>query len=96
MHTEWSCQNTAIFGAFGGAYPASPSGLLRRRAAFLHEHRLTLRGLQFHIKTLSLRLASRIAFLWPNRSVGWFQFSILQRRKDRAHADTAAHAIVTQ
>jgi hypothetical protein len=43
-----------------------------------------------------IRARKPIAFLWPNRSVGWFQFSILQRRKNRADADTGAHAIVTQ
>jgi len=30
MHTEWLCQNTAIFGAFRRTYRAPPSGLLRR------------------------------------------------------------------
>ena len=71
---------------FCGAYPVAPSGFSPRHAAFLHERCSIFRRLQFHIKTLSLRLASRIAFSWPNRSVGWFQFSILHRRKDRAHA----------
>jgi hypothetical protein len=58
MHTKWPGQNTAIFGAFRPAYPAPSSGLLRRHAAFQAAGARRVRGLQFHIKTLSLWLAA--------------------------------------
>jgi hypothetical protein len=43
---------------FWAAYAAQPLGLLWRHAAFLDLRRSTIRGLRFHIKTLSLRFAA--------------------------------------
>jgi hypothetical protein len=49
MHTEWPCQNAAIFGAFCGAYPAGDQVIAAPRGYGVS----TIRRLQFHIKSLS-------------------------------------------
>jgi hypothetical protein len=73
MHTEWPRQNAAIFDAFRRSYPAPSSGLLRRHAAFQAAGARCVRGLQFHIKTLSFWLAARrlapVEFLGTDQAV---------------------------
>jgi hypothetical protein len=52
MHTEWPCQNAAIFGAISGGYHGGDQVIAAPRG-FSQQRGLTIRRLQFHIKTLS-------------------------------------------
>jgi hypothetical protein len=92
MHTEWSGQNATIFGAFRPVYLAPPSGLLRRHAAFQAAGARRVRGLQIHIKTLSLWLAASPTKPLAFRSRTDPNF-ILRRRNYRTDRDTGAHTM---